>query len=241
MSKEYGTLKAQIRLPTTDLIIVPHKGEPLIVSPAFGPNTYNSNVEAMNKEVYNSEQFPNITFREPLTQESISAVAFEFESRARPEIFDPRWLQAGRIVRTQEGVFTNTTELDEAKLKAMLDSAEKVNGIYLINDQIAFAPYESFETGVQEGEKFAEGGLARALEHTEEKVAENLAKIAAKGFYPRGVDVWRFDSVKKPISKVACLGSSGFVDDDGLDVDGGDWDDYYSGFAFGVRETGEAS
>ena len=238
---KYGTLKAQTKLPTTDLIIIPHKGEPLTVSPAFGPNTYNNNVEAMTRgEFYNSEQFSNITFREPLTQESISAAAFEFESRAKPQIFDTRWLQAGRIVRTQDGVFTNTTETDENALKQLLDGATEVNGIYLINDDMAFAPYESFKTGVQEGRKFAEGGLARALEHTEAKVAESLEKIASKGFYPRGVNVWRFDGSKKPISRVASLSSVRFHVD-WLNVDGYDWNDNYDGCAFGVRETGEAS
>ncbi len=237
---KYGTLKAQTKLPTIDLIIVPHKGEPLIVSPAFGPNAYNSNVKAMTQgEFYNSEQFPNINFREPLTQESISAATFEFGERAKPHIFDPRWLQAGRIVRTQDGVFTNTTETDETTLKQLLNEATEVNGIYLIDDNMAFAPYESFKQGVQEGREFAEGGLARALEHTEEKVAENLAKIAAKGFYPRGVDVWRFDGSKKPISRVACLGSD-WGHGGGLVVCGV-WGVIDSGCAFGVCETGGAS
>ena len=241
MTDKYGIIKAKHELPTVDLLRVPHKGKPLIVSTVFGPNTYNTNVQAMQGEFYNSDEFPSVTLREPLTQESISAAAYEFGSMAKPEIFDPRWLQAGRIVRTQDGVFTNTRETDGQALTALLNGAEKVNGIYLINDQMAFAPYESFETGVQEGEEFAQGGLARALEHTPETVAENLKTIASKGFYPSGVNVWGFDKVRKPTSRVVSLGSGWDHGGDWLNVVGNYWVDDDGGCAFGVSASDEVA
>jgi len=97
---------------------------------------------------------------------------------------------------------------------------------------MAFAPYETFQRGVQDCDNFAQGGLARALEHTPENVAKNLREIASPEHYKRGVKVYGFDDVKKPILNVARLYSNRSIVGDGLGVDG--WGDY-NGFAFGVR------
>jgi hypothetical protein len=179
-----------------------------------------------------------VSFREPLTQESIAVAVYGFGSNgevdAKRDIFDPRWLQVGRHFNGQEGVFTNTgTITNEAVLQKMLAKAEKVNGIYLINDQMAFAPYESFKQGEQDGGDFVEGGLARELEHTQGKTASNLALIADRKNYPRGVYVGGFNtSFSGP--RVSALGSS---KDDRLYVYGYIWDDYSYGYAFGVLDS----
>ncbi len=218
--------------PPIALRMVPHRGGDLIVSPEFGPNTYNNNTEEMQKSYSHSSElgtFLKFSLRPALTEESIAAAAYNFDEEAKPQIFDPRWLQAGRIVRTQEGVFTNTQKTDKSTLRQMLRQAKKVNGIYLINDQIAYAPYESFKKGVQEAGDFAEGGLARALEYTEGKKAENLYKIAKS--YPNGVNVWGFDKVSEPVSRVVSL----FSYYGRLNVYGYYWGgDSDNGCAFGV-------
>jgi len=238
MEEKFGIIKQEKpQFPVRELLVVPHKGKFLTVSyPAFGGNTYRGNLEDIGKTYTHPQTGETMNFRPADTSESISAVTYDFENMAKPKIFDPRWLQAGHIVRTSEGVFTNTTKTDEKKLKQLLNSAEKVNGIYLINNTMAFAPYDSFETGKQDCDTFARGGLARALEHTTEKVATNLREIASPRFYKKGVNVVYFDSVSEPVSGVASLYSSRYFDDNRLYVDGNYWDDLINGFAFGVLD-----
>ncbi|MBS3151401.1 hypothetical protein J4443_03430, partial [Candidatus Woesearchaeota archaeon] len=86
---------------------------------------------------------------------------------------------------------------------------------------------------------FTEGGLARLLEHSDEKTAHNLGEISSSENYPAGVNVWGFDEVKEPVLRVSALYSDW---DFGrrLVVDGGRGD-YRRGYAFGVQKTGEAS
>src|SRR3989344_8536896 len=109
MALKYGLIKAEQVLPQVDLIRVVHRGRPLIVS-VFGPSTFDENVKSMSQKYANSRQFPVVTFREPTTTESISAAAYEFGSRGqvdakRDMLTNSRWLQAGRIIRTSEGVY----------------------------------------------------------------------------------------------------------------------------------------
>ena len=144
---KYGVIKnAEPQFPVRELLVVPHEGKALTLSfPAFGPGVYRENVAEMAKDYSHPQTRKKISFRPAITSESISAAAYDFLNMAKPKIFDPRWLQIGHIVRTQDGVFTNTTEIDESKLKQLLNGAEKVNGIYLLSNKIAFAPFESFE------------------------------------------------------------------------------------------------
>ena len=237
---EYKVRKAEEReqLPEIDLLpLIPHNGENLDVA-VFGTNTYRGNLGAMQKRYFHSGQLQNISFRPATTSESISAAAYGFKDMVKLQIFDPRWLQVGYIVRTPEGVFTNTTETDGGKLKQLLTNARKVNGIYFLDNNIAFAPYETFESGVQDFDVFSQGGLARALEHTSEKTASKLRGIASPEHYKRGVNVWEFNPTKEPVVKVASLDSYRNIDGDRLYVDGDNWD-VSRGFAFGVRQ-GEA-
>ncbi len=161
------------------------------------------------------------------------------EVDAKRDIFDPdpKWLQAGYIVRTQDGVFTNTQELDESNLKQLLNGVKPTNGIYFINDQVAFIPYESFECHPQDIDTFAEGGLARGLEHVSGKIAPKLRKIASPKNYKSGVNVWGFDSVNKPILKVASFYSGSYFNSDRVNVHGSGWNDYRSGHSFGVLDS----
>ena len=233
---KYGIRKAEERnqLPEIDLIVVPHQGKDLSVA-LFGPNAYKVNREAMSKQYWHSNSQPNISFRPATTSESISASAYDFGNEAKPKIFNPRWLQAGYIVRTPDGVFTNTQITSEKDLKQLLNGVKKVNGIYLLDNGIGFAPYETFEKGVQDCDSFVRGGLARVLEHTQEKTAENLRTISSQKFYPKGINVFGFDEVKEPISRVADLYSDTYLDYDRLNVNGYYWNDnYIYGYAFGV-------
>ena len=248
MEKEtkYGIIE-QVgpQFPVRKLLVVRHRGGDLTVSyPAFGPNTYKGNLEEMSKDYSHPQTGKRISFNPATTSESISAAAWNFKELAKREIFDPRWLQLGYLIRTQDGVFTNTKELDEKVLKSYLDKAEKVNGIYFIDDKTAFAPYETFRQGIYENlDEFAECGLARLLEHTKEKIAKNLREIASPKFYKNGVNILGFDRVKEPILSVAALDSSRGIDGDRLSVGGlgGDWDVSYYGFAFGVLDGAEGT
>ena len=240
--QKYGVRKATPAIPERDLLVVPHRGRELVVShPAFGPDTYANNVAEMGKPYTHSAESPAISFREPTTSESISASAYEFPTRAKPEIFDPRWLQAGRIARTSEGVFANQPRnVDEKTLKSYLAKARNVNGIWLLPNgaiegvqDFGFAPYESFQTGVQDCNTFAEGGLGRVIEHAE-GTAVNLRAIASPKNYKRGVNVGGFEPTKELAEKVLCLSSYWGIDDGRLFV-GGYWNDYSDGYCFGVR------
>lgn len=250
MEAQYGIVKAQPRnlLPETDILPVNHQGTTLVVRyPAFGPGTYFENIQSMQQLFYHSPEQPIMHFQPATTSESISIAAPNFAELAKPRILDQRWLQLGWIVRTSEGVFANPMKdaqgnpiVDEKLLKARLDNCKKVDGIYLGNNDFGFAPYESFKRGVQDSGDFAEGGLARLLEHTEERVAPDLKEMSNKKNYSRGVNVYGFDEVTEPVLKVAGLysgrglGGRFYVGGDGHGGDGG-------GGAFGVSRTGEAS
>jgi len=243
---QYGIIEGkQPEFLVRKLLRVPHKNKDLIVAyPAFGPNYFSKNVEEMQKPYSHPITGERIYFREPTTSESISAASYDFENEAKPKIFDQRrhqrWLQAGRIVRTSEGVFVNPPKdekgnsiTDEKSLKSYLNKAKKVNGIYLHEKDFGFAPYESFKRGVQDCDTFADGGLARILEHTGEKTARNLRAIASPKFYKKGVNIWRFDDVEEPTLRVVSLYSSRGLDSGWLGLDGycrgGDYGGYVSG------------
>ena len=242
MNKKHGIIKqAKPQFPVRELLVVPHKEQEMTIGfPAFGTNTYRGNLEDIQELYSHPVTGEQISFRPATTSEAISAVAYDFgtgsEADAKKSIFDPRWLQAGYIVKTQDGIFTNTDITDESQLKSLLDNAQKVNGIYLLNNGIGFAPYETFERGVQDVDTFAQGGLARVLEHTTEKEAGNLRKIASPKLYKKGVHVWGLDDVKEPILRVASLDSVRDLGDDRLGVDGNGWYDDGNGCAFGVSE-----
>ena len=74
---------------------------------AFGPNYFNANIEEMSKQYSHPKTGEIISLREPTTAESILVAAYDFSNKAKPEIFDLRWLQAGRIVRAPEWVVVN--------------------------------------------------------------------------------------------------------------------------------------
>jgi hypothetical protein len=238
----YQMRKAEARkiyLPEIDLLPpITHEGKQLDMA-LFGPKNYTKNIGSIGEQYFHSRELPNISFRPATTAESISAAVYEF---AKPKIFNSIWLQAGWILRTQEGVFVNPLDAqgkpitDEETLKSLLKVDRKFNGIYLLDNDSGFAPYDSFERGVQDCETFAQGGLARVLEHTSEREAKQLRAIASLRNYSLGVNVSGFDTVKEPVLKVVGLGSIWFHVNrvDRLDVFGDDWGS--DGNAFGVRK-----
>jgi len=260
-NNRYGMIKSKRKFPVRRLLKVPHKEGSLIVSyPAFGENTYKENIGFMRKNYSHPKTGKKMNFVPATTSESISAInpnaekypelsKYTFEKFAKPQIFEESWLHAGYFVGTQDGVYVNTTDLNDRNLKGLIDKSEKVNGIYLLPNgtvegvrDFAFAPYESFETGAQESGKFAEGGLARALEHTPEKVAKNLKEISSLKFYKKGVNVLSFEGVKEPVLRVAHLGSSWYLRGSIFDFYCSNWDDDYDedgGYAFGVESVAD--
>jgi hypothetical protein len=236
----YSTKEAEAieRLPEIDLLPpISHNGKELDMT-LFGTNSYRSNIQNMQKAY---KVLPNISFRPSTTAESISAATYNFENFAKPKIFDPRWLQTGYIIKTQEGVFVNPPKdnlgkfiTNEKILKSLLKSDRKINGIYLLDNDFGFAPYDSFTRGFQDCNLFSQGGLARALEYTPEREAKSLRKIASPEFYKGGVNVWGFEGVEEPALRVVGMDSNWYLDGCGLGVSGSNRNDSNNGYAFGV-------
>ena len=249
MEKRKGIIKAQPRpefLPETDILQFYHRGKISTARwPAFGPGSYVDNIGAMRQQFYHSNKFPDISFRPATTSESIS-ITYDNLADVEEKILDPRWLQLGYHVLTSELVFFNPPKdfqgnpiIDKNVLKNLLNDCRKAYGIYLGNNDFSAAPYESFRQGFQESREFAESGLARALEHTDEKKAPLLEEISSKKHYSRDVKIFGYDAVKKPVLRVFALGSDRSLDGR-LYIVGDYVGGYMSGSAFGVSQTGEA-
>lgn len=246
---QYKVIEAgQPKVPPRSLLSISGDRKVVASLKAFGPGTYRENIAEMQKQYSHPQTGEIISFRESRTPESILIAVYDFEHRAKPEIFDPRWLQAGPIFKAPEWVVINPPRdkqgnpiTDEQTLKSFLNGLTKVNGIFRIpNGKVegardcSYVPYESFAQGVQSGEDFAGSGLARGLEYAEGIKAPNLEIISAKKNYPRGVNVFGFGP--EDMVRVTSLGSGGGLDDNRLYVDGDYWDDDYLGYAFGVLD-----
>jgi hypothetical protein len=186
---------AERRLPEMDLLLpIRHKGKILDMA-LFGRDSYIKNVSEMVQEYFHSENLPNITFIPATTAESVSAISLGFERFNNPLILRGG-VQAGSMVATAEGIFVNPLNTkgevitDEETLKSFLKKGSKVGDIYLWEKDGGFAPYESFKCGFQDCDSFAEGGLARVIEHTTEGRAEKLRAIASPKYYDKGVEVF---------------------------------------------------
>ena len=144
---DYQIRKPEAReiLPAINLLPkIPHKGKKLDMH-LFGQYSYKTNVQNMQKAYFHSKELPNITFRPATTSESISSAAYGFggkgEFDAKRDVFDPRWLQLGYILKTSEGVFVNAFDfngdmiINEKYLKSLLEADKKVNGIYLLHNE----------------------------------------------------------------------------------------------------------
>ncbi|MFH1711065.1 MAG: hypothetical protein ABH840_02020 [Nanoarchaeota archaeon] len=247
METQYEVIQAgEPKAPPRSLIRISGDRQLVASLDAFGPNYFNSNVAKMQEQYSHPQTGDVITFREPTTAESIIVASYDFTNKAKPQILDPRLLQLGRIVRTSEGVFANVPRdaqgnpvTDEKILKSLLKANKKVNGIYLLDKDIGYAPYGTFKQGVQDAGDFAESGLARVLEHSQSP--KHLSGIASKRNYPRGVNVFGFDSVNQPVLKVASLFSYRYSGIRQLGVDGDCWCDDDGGCAFGVLDSAEGT
>lgn len=244
--------------PMRELIVVPHKGKNITLSfPPFGEDSYSNSRERMQRNYSHPLTGKKISFRPATISESISAAAYEFgsgsEADAKKANLDPTWLQLGYMIQTEDGIWTNTEATykciptgdgdwvysqkpHENELKSLLNGAKKVNGIYLLNNGIGFAPFESFETGLQDVDTFVRGGLARVLEHTDNKVATKLRKIGSPKFYKEGISVssrYNYNSLFTSRSLVPFISSNEHFDNNALGVGWG-YDVYGGGYAFGV-------
>jgi len=252
---EYGIRKALETLPSRDLLKVPHKDTILTVShPAFGPGTHQDNIEKMQKGYTFLPAYARINFKPLTTDKSISSAAYDFPNLAKRQIFRLSWLQIGYALLTKARIIVNPLDengkptWDVKYLNSLLKSTQKIpvnkGHIRLGPNGLASATYTSFQTGDQDAETFANGGLARILEHTEGK-ATKLAEIASLENYQKGVNVWRrFNSINKPILRFVGLGprEPPFGDLGKFNVGGDFWYDCSDdGYAFGGLVTGEAS
>jgi hypothetical protein len=208
---QYEVMKAGTpKVPPINLIKITGPRNLVASLNAFGPNYFNSNVTEMKKQYSHPQTGEIISLREPTTAESVLIASYNFAKRAKPKIFNPRWLQTGRTVRTSEGVYMNPPKdsegnpiIDEKTLKSYLKSSNKVNGIWLLDNDFGYAPYGTFKQGVQDSGDFAESGLAKVIEHSENP--EKLKEISSKTNYPDGVNVWGFDAVNQQVLRVVTL------------------------------------
>jgi len=248
MEQEYGVIEekqAQPKFPVRSLLRVPHQGASLIVTRNhFGPDYFEDNVAEMQKSYCYPDTWEIISFREPTTSETISAIVYQFTKLAKPEVLDPHWLQAGKAFKASEWVVVNPPRdrqgnliTDERTLKGFLNDVTKVNGIYRLSNgkldgvkDCSFVPYESFARGVQSGADFARSGLARGLEYADGEKAQNLEVISAGENYPKGVNVRGFEPESK--IRIVDLGFGSGLDRYWLCVDG-NWDDF-NAYAVGV-------
>ncbi len=241
--RRYGIIKAKkLEFPQIDLLRVPHKkGILTVVHPAFGSNYFEANVAKMQQDYSHPQTGKRISFREPTTSESISAAAYDFKNLAKLKILIPN-LQTGYIVRTSEGVFANPPKdnqripiIDEKILEFYLNKSEKINGIYLGENDFGFAPHETFEMGTQDSNVFAQGGLARVLEHTSKEQAKNLKEITSKN-HLGSVDVCGFREIKEPVLNLVGLYSFKDVGGNLLFFHCAHPGDFDRGFSFGVLD-----
>lgn len=247
MANQAEALTVQVRPTTTPwtdrkAVTALYNGKE-IVALQFGPSSYSNNVAQMRG--LETKQYGAI--RPATTAESIAIASNGFgqggEVDAKRDIFNPRWLQDGRIARWDDGVYVNIVQalrdgnVDERILRQLRDKAKPIGPrkekVRFGENDFVFVPYEAFVQGVQEAGKFAEGGLARGLEYAEGDVAPCLKGMAST--CKNGVNVVYFDSSKTPLSGVVELDS----DEDSFRVDGDNWDDGDGGYAFGVL-NGEA-
>ena len=197
---EHRIAKLKTDLPIIPLIEIPYIDRKFITTlDPFAVGDYNANVRAMGITYAHPEDYTPITFRSAATDESVAIVCYMFRDEKtfdfRRRFFDSSALHAGRIILTQDGVWTNfPAQFDEATMKRLLTDDRKVNGIYLLDGNTAFVP-NGFKTGEQDCKEFLEGGLARAVEHTYAKKAINLQAFVNKKSYPRGVYVMGFEPV----------------------------------------------
>ncbi len=203
---DFGIVKSKIR-PTRELLLVPHRDAKLTISyPPFGSATFVANLKELGKNYSHPQTLEQISFREPTTSESISAIAYKFEELAKPIFFKNDFnhdiLQIGRVVNTAIGIFVNVPKdkdckpiTDESKLATMLNGLKpkKIrNGkIYLGKNDFGFAEYTSFVQGIMSPYDFAEGGLARIIEHTEES-ALSLRTITSQNDFDSEIQVSGF-------------------------------------------------
>jgi len=178
-------------LPKKDLILVTGRSTKILAA-EFGPNFHQANLREIEQEYNHSQEYPVITFRGPSTQESLKIASQRFEARAKQFLDANCTLQLGKVVITEDGIYTNMTETNPYALKRKLNNIMSIRGIYLINDTQAFIPYEAFWVGKYKNEDFVRSALARGLEHTDQRRAKSLEDIASKSHYPNGVLVKLF-------------------------------------------------
>ncbi len=232
--------------PKIDLVSVPHGNGELVTGwPAFFLDSFND-----ASKMRNSSRHPQtgevISFRLPTIAESISVVAYKFVELIKSRPLAHYWLNLGLIVRTPEGIIANPSvndvlgQITDASLKRQIDTARRVNGIYLGDKDFGFAPFESFKQGVQDCDTFTTGGLARILQHTDGEQAWKLKIMASRRNYDRGVNVYAFGPTNEPSLKVVRLYSgreSDVLHEGKLIIDGGFRDS--NGYTFGILDSGK--
>lgn len=166
MSEKYGTI-IEPKTVNPPIALLPLEEGLTVAYPAFGSATYNSNLERMGEKYSHPKTGETITFREPRTQESIRAARLGFGSQGeidfKREVFNPSWLQAGRRVGTKQGIFFNTNELDEARLRDSLSRATIHNGVYLLQDGNFLCRTQKYRTRNSNKQRFRKGMFSKSI------------------------------------------------------------------------------
>jgi hypothetical protein len=194
--KKIGLLgaKSPSGLRVINLIKVPHK-EGYLITPYLN-SAYENQFLISNhsrKQYYNSKKYPNVSFREANSSETISILdhylshCYIYGEANDYEL--GHVIKLSYILIEEEGVYVNIPRnskgslIDDKRIiSSKLEKAQKVNGIFFCENGLGFAPFETFKIGEQDYETFARGGLARVLEQTKEGIAKKLFHFLSGDF-----------------------------------------------------------
>jgi len=224
-------------------LIVPHgDGEIAFVHPPQGPDTYQNvgrEVLARNLTVPTGYQIASLVYGAYNSQEP--------EFQKVQEIMKNNWLWVfNRNLWTPEGVYVahdqkaigNSQALSRDYLEQRLQNGKEADGIRFSDDmKFSFAPKETYKIGEHTSESLTRDGFMVAS--FGEEGAKKLAEISREFEYnPR---TWGLDIKEGEETRVSALDSSGGLDYDRLGIGGDSHGDDRIGYAFGVKNTGEAS
>lgn len=217
-------------IPRTELIST-YQGKDLVfLHPAYGPDAY---INVGNQIETDGLAKPNMAQTASLIYD-----AFNSDNKYSKEIRDIMenrrlWGFTGILYVPNKGAYVqdnpevrnNRVFMEESELVKKLDSNDA---------SVRFVPF-GFNIKDMSSLELSKNSYVIAL--VGEEGADKLAEVADK--HRRKPYLRSFKSVEQPITRVSALGSG--WGGGGLGVDGGYLDGGNFGFAFGVRDTGEAS
>ena len=221
-------------------LIVEHKGKDLtFVYPPVGPSNYLGCLSQLRER----------NLRGPTLGETVSLLYAAFNSSDKYSEEIKRIMKNNRFFGFTGSLYLPRGEGDYSNGVIIQDNPEIINGRVSMDKKslveklesrdssVRFVPF-GYKTEEQTSEELSKNSFIIGL--VGQEGAEKLAVISDK--HSRGPYVWSFRQVNDELPRVSTLGSDGELDDYGLVVDGGSWDDYDGGgYAFGVLDKSAES